>query len=204
MPALGSHWCRCRREHRGKGERERELVYVCMRVSRVGGGRYGPRAATAASEASPFFLQAFLPPPRFSPLLSFRPSYAIPLSISLSSFLSEFFSFFFSFLPLIPAHSLSLSVFLCISLALSRSSLLPSSVYLSLSFSLSHALSIHPARSAISPLCSPPTQRVPVATDTPRCNLSTSVPRSSFSFHPFSLPPLQCHSHAAGNRADPA
>lgn len=195
-----------------------------MCVSGVEGGRYGPGAATAASEASPFFLQAFLPPPRFTlsatpfparvilflPLnsLLFSVSISLPFSVNFSPFLPLSFS-----LSLSPSLSftISLSPFLstfshasCLSFSfLSRSFCL--SYSLPLSFSPCHTLSIHPARSAISPSGSPPTQRVPATTDTPPVQ-PASVPRSSSSFHPLCLPvtPSRCHSHAAGNRADPA
>lgn len=133
MCARGNAWkslvsmpSRTPRETRAT-ERERERkrsVYVCMCVSGVGGGRYGPGAATAASEASPFFLQAFLPPPRFSPLcnplpcLSRHPlpSSQLPLilRLRLSSFLCEFFSLssslFRSQLALLPSSPRSLLV----------------------------------------------------------------------------------------------
>lgn len=148
-----------------------------MCVSGVGDGRYGPGAATAASEASPFFLQAFLPPPRFNPLRNPLPcphrppssQFPLILCLRLSPFLCEFFSLSSSFsfpISLLPS-SLSFLSF-CLSCSLSLS--------LSRSRSPCHTLSIHPARSAISPSDSPPTQRVPAATDTPspRCNLPLS------------------------------
>lgn len=63
---------------------EVRAVSVASRVPRresgVGGGRYGPGAATAASEASPFFLRAFLP--LF--FLYLPPSFSLYISISVS------------------------------------------------------------------------------------------------------------------------
>ena len=93
----------------------------------VWGGRYGPGAATAVSEASPFFLRAFLPLP-----LSFFPSfiqslvhsYSLSLSLSLSlspppsSLLSRPSLSFLSHLLL---HVLSISVLLAFSLHYSPS-----------------------------------------------------------------------------------
>lgn len=69
-----------------RNRKARERIYMCVCMSGVGGGRYGPRAATAASEASPFFLQAFLPPPCFtlSPTPPSPPSFPLTLCISLS------------------------------------------------------------------------------------------------------------------------
>lgn len=116
-----------------KGERERELVYVCMRVSGVGGGRYGPRAATAASEASPFFLQAFLPPPRFSPL--HNSPLSVPLMLYLSLLFSLNFSPFFSLsFPCSPrTHFPSLFLPVSVSLSLDPLYFLPLSILRSLS-----------------------------------------------------------------------
>lgn len=96
--------------------------------TRVGGGRYGPGAATAASEASPFFLQAFLPPPRFSlvpratlhAVSFFLPKFPLILHLCVSLFLyplplsfspfppsSRLYKFFFLslFLSCSPSHS---------------------------------------------------------------------------------------------------
>lgn len=98
------------------------------------------------------------------------PDHAILLPLSFLLFsvrVSLLFSVNFSpFLPL--SFPISLLSLLALSLARARSR----------SRSPCHALSIYPARSAISPSGSPPTQRVPAATDTPpprpRCNLPLS------------------------------
>lgn len=147
---------------RNESEREQEDVYVC--VSGVGDGRYGPGAATAASEASPFFLQAFLPPPRFSPLRNPLPcprrppssQFPLILCLRLSPFLCEFFS-------------LSSSLSFPISLLPSSLSFLALAVLVTLSQSIqpdlpSHPPILHPRNAFQPPLTPPP----------PRCNLPLS------------------------------
>lgn len=100
---------RCKREGERNLQNGTENVYmktagshitvpraVTSAEKRIGvwGGRYGPGAATAVSEACPFFLRAFLPLP-----LSFFPSFiqslvhSYSLSLSLSVCLSVSFSF---------------------------------------------------------------------------------------------------------------
>lgn len=210
MCARGNAWkslvsmpSRTPREIVSKRERERERIYgcacMCVRVegwgwsirpwgrdSRVGGLPILPAGvfASATFQSSP--------QPPF-------PDHAILLPLSFLLFsvcVSLLFSVNFSpFLPL--SFPISLLSLLALSRARARSR----------SRSPCHALSIYPARSGISPSDSPPTQRVPAATDTPPPPVQpASVPRSSSSFHPLCLPvtPPRCHSHAAGNRADPA
>lgn len=102
---------------------------MCVCVSGVEGGRYGPGAATAASEASPFFLQAFLPPPRFT--LSATP---FPARVIL-------------FLPL---NSLLFSVRISLLFSVNFSPFLPLSFSLSVAPSLSFSISLSPFLSTFS------------------------------------------------------
>lgn len=127
------------------------------------------------------------------------PDHAILLPLSFLLFsvrVSLLFSVNFSpFLPL--SFPISLSSLLALSRARARARALLVTLSQSIQLDLpSHPPALHPRNAFQPPLTPPPPPPVQPA----------SVPRSSSSFHPLCLPvtPPRCHSHAAGNRADPA
>lgn len=203
-------------------KRERDRVNVG--ASGVEGGRYGPGAATAASEASPFFLQAFLPPPRFTPasffpsrhlllpldslLLCLRLPFCLNFSFLLLLFISRFpFSLFLSlsldlphapslFLPsrLYPSISLSLLLSLCHPLCISRALFIPFLVTLSQSIQ-SYPPPLPRSLQPRNAFQPPPTP--------PRCNLPLSSGPLPPSILPRSSPSPLCHPLVLSHRRQP-